>query len=412
MRLPRTGSDATAGGAATGDRPDLLALLPDITRAVTGLRSDREIFEATMKIVGGSRAHGMVLVRPDDAAHMEASSMSMGGILMQGIRAVLHNPADLIRFGLSGAPTLRRALGGLAAQELTTLELSRELFQPEFADHVADLLGGPEGHAAVTPIRCGHAVIGTLVLIGGTDDQHTADACAAIAGNLSAALTFARVLRRVDRAREGLPPTETTRHALRSATETENVRLEGKRFFVPRAGANPSLVPYRLARTTAPPPPGTPTSGRARSGTHRGSEAPQPDGQWRAAVLIVEDERRLRESTAALLSGLGYRVESAASGEEAVAVYSRARDRGEGFDVVLLDQTLSGAMGGTETLRMLRSIEGSARAILLSGLADRASDEDLRRQGFFDRLAKPVALEQLNAAIERALDAQAPDGPR
>ena len=129
----------------------------------------------------------------------------------------------------------------------------------------------------------------------------------------------------------------------------------------------------------------------------------EPDVSARARILLVEDEDRVRKSTIALLGGLGYLVEGTGSGERAIALYTTAKDQARGFDLVLMDQTLVGQMGGIETMRILRSLDPDVRAILLSGQADRESPEEMVRHGFLARINKPVALEDLNAAIESAL---------
>lgn len=403
MGLPEIPS-GVGGSQDGGVGTDTLgALLPEITRAVTGMRVDREIYDAAMAIVGRSRVRAMLLTRPADRPYMEATSQSMGGVISQTVRNLSGQHGGSFRFELSQAPTLRRALSGLPTQPTTIPNLCRELFGAEAGMRVVALLGGKAGHAAVSPVRCGQAVAAALVLTAPPSEPDAPGCSDAIAASLGAALTFARLIRRVDRVRALLPADHRARRSLRDATDVPEVQLSQGHFFVPGTGSAASLVPYRLTQTTVPPPMPTAELPHASGAAPALGAAPAERGPARAAVLLVEDERRLRESTAALLSGLGYNVEAVSSGEEAVAAYSRARDRAAPFDVVLLDETLGGNMRGTEALRILRSMQGDVRAIQLSGLADRTPSADLERQGFVGRLNKPVSMEQLNNAIERAL---------
>ncbi len=113
-------------------------------------------------------------------------------------------------------------------------------------------------------------------------------------------------------------------------------------------------------------------------------------------ILVIEDNKRLRESVVQGLHENGHAVDATSDGEEAV-LFARVRQ----YDVVLLDLMLPG-MDGYGVLRTLRD-RGNAVAILIMTARDAVDDRvkglDL---GADDYLVKPFALKELLARV-RAL---------
>ena len=115
-------------------------------------------------------------------------------------------------------------------------------------------------------------------------------------------------------------------------------------------------------------------------------------------ILVVDDEPGQREITSAMLESLGYRVETAASGREALA-----RLHGHPFDLVLLDMVMEPGMGGLETYKeMLRLVPGQ-KALIVSGFAEHADIEEARRLGAAGLVRKPCTLARLGQAVREAL---------
>ncbi|MGD1074574.1 MAG: ATP-binding protein [Thermodesulfovibrionales bacterium] len=116
-------------------------------------------------------------------------------------------------------------------------------------------------------------------------------------------------------------------------------------------------------------------------------------------VLLMDDVEAVRRITSAMLRQLGYDVELAKSGEEAIKAYRRARAGGQTFDVVILDLTVQGGMGGEQALGILREIDPEVKAVASSGYADDPIMKDFRKYGFANAIAKPYKVEQLKAAL-------------
>jgi CheY-like chemotaxis protein len=112
-------------------------------------------------------------------------------------------------------------------------------------------------------------------------------------------------------------------------------------------------------------------------------------------VLVVEDVLEQREGAAALLRGLGYHVEEAADGGQAVRLASKGL-----ADVIVLDVSLP-IMNGIEVLRRVRALGGPKRPhiIVTSGHVDARTRQLAFEAGCDQYIAKPVPLSALTAAI-------------
>jgi CheY-like chemotaxis protein len=111
------------------------------------------------------------------------------------------------------------------------------------------------------------------------------------------------------------------------------------------------------------PPTNTPANARAES------QADQPLARG-GNILVIDDERFVRETAVSILGKSGCTIESASGGQEGIAKFESDPDR---YDVVLLDLTMPG-MHGVEVLRNLRAIRPRQSVIVMSGFtADEAA---------------------------------------
>ena len=120
-------------------------------------------------------------------------------------------------------------------------------------------------------------------------------------------------------------------------------------------------------------------------------------------ILAMDDEEMIRDLLRQMLSRLGYAVELARDGNEAIDLYRRAMDSGEPFDAVILDLTVPGAMGGTETILKLRLMDANVKAIVSSGYSNDPVMSDYKKYGFSGVVTKPYNIEALGRALEELL---------
>ncbi|GMV14776.1 MAG: hypothetical protein AMXMBFR56_30000 [Polyangiaceae bacterium] len=120
-------------------------------------------------------------------------------------------------------------------------------------------------------------------------------------------------------------------------------------------------------------------------------------------VLVMDDDPMVRNVTVALLERRGLSVDAVADGAQAVERHRIARAEGRPFDVVLLDLTVRGGMGGVEAVARMRALDPAVKAIVSSGYSEDAAISSFRSHGFCAALRKPYTLEQLDQALTEQL---------
>ncbi len=128
--------------------------------------------------------------------------------------------------------------------------------------------------------------------------------------------------------------------------------------------------------------------------------------QHRGRILVMDDDEGVRLGLVACLQQLGYLVEETEDGQAAIDAYRRAHSQQEPPDLVVLDLTVRGGMGGLEALQGIQQIDPQVAAIVISGYADNEVLRDYRRFGFRSALAKPFTIETLRRAVTEAQSAQ------
>ena len=84
-------------------------------------------------------------------------------------------------------------------------------------------------------------------------------------------------------------------------------------------------------------------------------------------------------------------------------MYQEAREDGDPFDIVLMDLTIPGGMGGKEAIEELRLIAPDVRAIVSSGYANDPIMSNYAEYGFCGVVAKPWDIRDLGATITQVL---------
>ena len=134
------------------------------------------------------------------------------------------------------------------------------------------------------------------------------------------------------------------------------------------------------------------------------NEIEEPLPPKKGKVLLMDDEEMIREITAEILGALGYEAEFARDGEEAIEIYSKAQDSGRPFDVVILDLTIPGGMGGKEAIRKLQEIDPKIKGIVSSGYSNDPVMSEFRHYGFSGIITKPFKIEELDEILRKTID--------
>jgi PAS domain S-box-containing protein len=117
-------------------------------------------------------------------------------------------------------------------------------------------------------------------------------------------------------------------------------------------------------------------------------------------ALVMDDEKTIRTLVRQMLHRLGYEVVLTEEGEEAVQAYRDRLASRSGFDLVILDLTVPGGMGGREALARLRELDPHVVAVVSSGYATDPIMADFERHGFSAAMVKPYSLRELRETLE------------
>lgn len=117
-------------------------------------------------------------------------------------------------------------------------------------------------------------------------------------------------------------------------------------------------------------------------------------------ILIMEDDEAVMIVLRTMLKTLGHSVFSASEGREAISIYSERFKSSTPIDLVIVDLTIPGGLGGRETIAELHKIDPNVRAIVSSGYSNDPVMASFKDYGFCASVAKPYVLHELSQAIE------------
>jgi CheY-like chemotaxis protein len=120
-------------------------------------------------------------------------------------------------------------------------------------------------------------------------------------------------------------------------------------------------------------------------------------------ILVVEDNPLVRHHVISLLQGLGYRISSAGSAPEALALLRQHSD----FDLMFTDIVMPGGMSGHELALAARRLKPELRVLLTSGYSEQAVNSQGRLEGELQLLSKPYRRQELADKVRRILDGPA-----
>ncbi|MFI5363713.1 MAG: PAS domain-containing protein [Elusimicrobiota bacterium] len=120
-------------------------------------------------------------------------------------------------------------------------------------------------------------------------------------------------------------------------------------------------------------------------------------------VLVVDDEAVVVKLLNRLLKRLGYDAATFSDGQAALDEYEKTMKGGRPYDAVIIDLTIPGGMGGKEMVRKLMALDPGAKAIVSSGYSSDPVLAEYAAHGFCGVLAKPYGIEELSAALRRAI---------
>lgn len=125
--------------------------------------------------------------------------------------------------------------------------------------------------------------------------------------------------------------------------------------------------------------------------------------QRRGKILVLDDEEVICELVDCTLTPLGYTVVQTFDTQTMLQRYEEAHKEGHPFDLVMMDLTIPGGMGGKEAIHELKKIDPAAKAIVSSGYGMDPIMSRCKDFGFCGSISKPFDLTQLEQAVQDAL---------
>ena len=133
------------------------------------------------------------------------------------------------------------------------------------------------------------------------------------------------------------------------------------------------------------------------------AEAPAAPLQGSGRVLVMDDEEVIRSVAKRMLELLGYQVEVAGDGAEALELYRSAMRSGESFRAVLMDLTITEGLGGRETIKELLVMDPAARVAVSSGYSNDPIMAEYRSYGFSGVISKPYDIQTLSQVMDQVI---------
>jgi PAS domain S-box-containing protein len=129
----------------------------------------------------------------------------------------------------------------------------------------------------------------------------------------------------------------------------------------------------------------------------------EPVQAGQGKILIMDDEELVRNVAGDILAELGYKVAYAKDGDEAITAYKKAAGEQKPFDVVIMDLTIPGGMGGKDAVKNLHAIAPDAKVIVSSGYSRDPIMAEYEKYGFCGVVCKPYNVHELGGEIARIM---------
>jgi len=116
-------------------------------------------------------------------------------------------------------------------------------------------------------------------------------------------------------------------------------------------------------------------------------------------LLLMDDEEFIRDVAVKMLNKMGYEVLVAKDGNEAISIYRQAQQAQEPFDVVIMDLTVPGGMGGKEAIQELKKLDPDIKALVSSGYSNDPIMSNFSDFGFEGVVTKPYRIQDMSNAL-------------
>ena len=128
---------------------------------------------------------------------------------------------------------------------------------------------------------------------------------------------------------------------------------------------------------------------------------PRQESTQKAVVLVMDDDDMVRTIASEILKTFGHKVIEASDGKEVVEIYRDRMEKGKHIDLLIMDLTVPGGMGGVEAMEELLKMDPHVKAVVASGYSNDPVMSNYQKYGFKAALLKPYTIKEINEVISR-----------
>jgi PAS domain S-box-containing protein len=121
-------------------------------------------------------------------------------------------------------------------------------------------------------------------------------------------------------------------------------------------------------------------------------------------VMVMDDDKMVRDVSRAILEHVGFEVQLTVDGEGALALYQDELSHGTQADVLIMDLTIPGRMGGEVAVQEILKLNPEAKVIVSSGYSNDPIMAKFKDYGFCAAIVKPYKSQELYTIIQRAVN--------
>ena len=123
----------------------------------------------------------------------------------------------------------------------------------------------------------------------------------------------------------------------------------------------------------------------------------------KAKIMVMDDEELVRDVAQSMLNLMGHEVVLVQDGAGALELYREHSDSGEPIDIVVMDLTIPGGMGGKDAVKEILAFDPDAKVIVSSGYSNDPIMANCQKYGFCAAIVKPYQLQELTKVINQVL---------
>ena len=122
-----------------------------------------------------------------------------------------------------------------------------------------------------------------------------------------------------------------------------------------------------------------------------------------ANILIMDDDEQVCNIAKKMIQKFEFKATAVSEGRQAISIYKQALKDDNAFDLILMDLTIPGGMGGKETISKILEIDPNARAVVISGYSNDPVLSNYKDYGFKGMLVKPFRISELREILDKVL---------